>query len=642
MKWLRRSEMHMPRTSSRTGWILCLALALGMVAAAENGKDALKRETSAIRVVFDAHQPGLAALSYDSLQKGSFRASPIVVPGASPVEYTVSVKDGWVRYAPSADPKHAVWEMRCDGDTLTMRSLFQPHGASRDVTWRFNPDVTHATLLGRVTAEGDMALPAVLHLPGMGSLRIYAKGNGSAVLRYDAARSPTLRFVDVTFPAATAEHKQIEYSLQTAAIFPAIPGMEPGDLRFDGFRRDWMDMFQQQARLHVLANNATSDPCAFVLYFYSDMARYTPELVKGLTALDIVRDSLDRYLGGFLTYGQPGYRGVDALAGASPSPITEWFPHAALDTYPSLLISAYDYADGSGDERWLRQNYNGLRKWAELMTAPNADGSPLLEFPVSGDSGSWGEKLTLRPANWWDAVGFGHQDAYSNALGYRALRSMAALADRVGETADAAKYRKRAQELHDAYAAAFLDPATGVLAGWRSSDGQLHDYYFTFVNGIAVRYGLIEGEQARQVMDRLLAKMKSVGYTNFALGLPGNLIPIHRADYVDLNPRWGGPKRADGSDTFQVYQNGGATGSFAYFTIAALYQLGDKEEGDRILMPMMKSFAEQGFSGRAPDGMTYDIKDWQGRPHGYEGLLVDNYYALLTVLDRANLIEKMP
>ena len=127
------------------------------------------------------------------------------------------------------------------------------------------------------------------------------------------------------------------------------------------------------------------------------------------------------------------------------SVISKWFPHPSLDTYPSLLISAYDYADGSGDDGWLRKNYPGLRKWAELMTEPNADGSPLLEFRVSGNYGSWTERLTLRPANWWDAVGFGHQDAYSNALGYRALRGMAALADRVGEKADALKYRQRAR-----------------------------------------------------------------------------------------------------------------------------------------------------------------------------------------------------
>lgn len=590
-----------------------------------------------MRIAFDPQQPGLDALSFDSLKRGSFRASPIVAPGSSPVRYNVNERDGWIRYALNSDPEHPVWEMRCDGDTLRMRSRFRPNGASRDLTWRFDPDVAHATLLGHVTPEGNIALPAVLHLPGMGSLRIYAKGSSSTALRYEAHRRPDL-FVAVTFPAATAEHTLLEYTLETAAIFPAIPGMEPGDTRFDGFRREWLDALQLNAELHILANNAASDPCAFVLYFYSDMARYTPELAKGLTALDLVRDSLDRYLGGYRSYGMPGFKEFDGRTEKADPRV----PYVFLDVYPSLLISAYDYAGGSGDERWLRKNYKGLRAWAEAIMAANADGSPLLEYPASGNSGSWGDPFTVRPANWWDTIGFGHQDAYSNALAYRALRSMAALADRVGETADAARYRERALAIRDAYSSAFLDSSAGVVAGWRSSDGQLHNYYFTFVNGIAVRYGLIEGEQAQQAMDRILAKMDSVGYRNFALGLPGNLVPVRRADYVDNDPRFGGSKREDGSDSFQVYENGGATACFAYFTTAALYQLGEKDEGDKILMPMIDAFAQQGFSGRAANGMTYDWKDWQGGAHGYEGFLVDNYYALLAVLDRAQMIEKMP
>jgi len=496
--------------------------------------------------------------------------------------------------------------------------------------------VTHATLLGHVTDAGDVALPAVLHLPGMGSLRVYAKGSGPAVLRYDARRSPT-GFVKIIFPAATAERKSVEYTLVTAAIYPAVPGIATDDPRFDGFRRGFLDIFQQHAEWHVLANNAASDACAFAVYEYADIARYTPELVKGLTALDLVRQTLDRYLNGFLGYGQPGYKNFDVPDFGEPDEL-----YAFSDTYPSLLISAYDYADGSGDDRWLRQNYKGLRKWAEAMTAPNADGSPLLEYPVSGNSGSWTARITVRPANWWDTIGFGHQDAYSNALGYRALRGMAAMAERIGETADAAKYRARAQKIHDAYASAFLDTKAGVLAGWRSRDGQLHNYYFPFVNGIAVRYGLIEGEQARQAMDRILAKMDAVGYRDFSLGLPGNLIPIRRADYVEPDVSAGSPRKEDGSDGFEIYENGGATACFAYFTMAALYQLGEKEQGDRILMPMLDAFTRQGFSGRAPNGRTYDWKDWKGGAHGYEGFLVDNYYALLAVLDRANMIEKMP
>lgn len=131
-------------------------------------------------------------------------------------------------------------------------------------------------------------------------------------------------------------------------------------------------------------------------------------------------------------------------------------------------------------------------------------------------------------------------------------------------------------------------------------------------------------------------------YRDFSLGLPGNLVPIHRADYVDLDPRRGGPRKEDGSDGFEKYEDGGATACFAYFTVAALYHLGDKEGGDRILMPMLDSFARQGFSGRAPNGDTHDWRDWRGGANGYEGFRVDNYYALLAVLDRAGLMENLP
>jgi hypothetical protein len=636
----KRTGLHGWRGSLSKALIPSVAvvfsLAVGLPAtalAAEAGEGALRRETSSIRVTFDGRQPGLSALSIDSLQRDTFRPSPIVDAGAPAAHYTVTTKDGWVLYAVDSDPSHPVWEMSCEGDKLLMRSFFRPSGASRDMTWKFNPDVTHATLLGHVTAGGDVGLPAVLHLPGMGSMRIAA--NGAAALHYDARRNGA-HFVSVTFPAATEQHKLMEYTLETAAIYPALPDIAADDPRFDGFRRDFLDIFQQQAELHVLANNAASDACGFTVYEYADMARHTPELAKGLTALDLVRETLDRYLAGFVAYGMPGYKMFDTA-----DPDTQ-FPHPSLDTYPSLLIAAYDYADGSGDQRWLRQNYKGLRKWAEQMTAANADGSPLLEYPESGNSGSWTERITVRPSNWWDTIGFAHQDAYANALGYRALRGMATLAERVGETADAKKYRLRAEQIHDAYAKAFMDPQAGVVAGWRSRDGQLHNYYFPFVSGIAVRYGLIDGEQARQVMANILRKMESVGYNNFSRGIPGNLVAVRRADYVDLDHRFGGPAREDGEDGFEIYENGGTTASFAYFTMAALYCLDEKEKGDKILLPMLDGFARQGFSGRAPNGLSYDWMDWKGGAHGYEGFLVDNYYALLAVLDREKLMERMP
>ena len=37
------------------------------------------------------------------------------------------------------------------------------------------------------------------------------------------------------------------------------------------------------------------------------------------------------------------------------------------------------------------------------------------------------------------------------------------------------------------------------------------------------------------VMDRLLDKMAEVGYTGFSLGLPGDLMPVKKGDYVHEN-----------------------------------------------------------------------------------------------------------
>jgi hypothetical protein len=211
---------------------------------------------------------------------------------------------------------------------------------------------------------------------------------------------------------------------------------------------------------------------------------------------------------------------------------------------------------------------------------------------------------------------------------------MAELAEAAGHKDDVKRYRKRAAMLKGIFHDTFYNPATGVLAGWKSADGKLHDYYFVFVNGMAVTYGLVTIEQGNKIWDALLAKMRAVGYDRFDLGLPGNLIPIRREDYVDLNPRYGGPSKEDGSDGFQVFENGGASACYAYYTIEALRKLGRDDEANAIFYPILKAFKDGGFQGPGPHGMTYDWTDWKGNPNGYEGLLVDNYLTLLAAVPK--------
>jgi hypothetical protein len=269
------------------------------------------------------------------------------------------------------------------------------------------------------------------------------------------------------------------------------------------------------------------------------------------------------------------------------------------------------------------------------MISADRDGNGLIEYPRSGN---YGEQVSeeSRPSNWWDCINFGHEDAYSNALVYRACRMLAPLAVRLEHHDDAKTLNCFADRLKEAYVPAFLNPETGILAGWRSADGQLHDYWFTFVQSVAVSYGLVEGPLAADLMDRILTKMEEVGFNRFDLGLPGNLVPIKKGDYQsDETPpeRFGVPRLEDGSDGFQFYENGGATGCWVYYMIKALCITGRMKRASELMRAMLKSYANNTFLGFGENGMSRDWRDWNGGCHGYEGLLVENFKALLCIVE---------
>jgi hypothetical protein len=598
-------------TKSRVIAAAALCLFLAMLDAAWGAP--LQTRTLYYSVALTADGENLQSLSVDSLGQGKFRPSALFPPEE--------------KAAAAAEPG---WRFEFSPKSFRLKSVYRKGATPAALTLRFNPEVSHATLLALVD-DGKASLPAVLYLPEQGALRIEAASREPVNLGYDAHRKDK-GYVAVTFPAATEANPSVVYTFTVTAIYPHLSWMD-SDPRFDGFRRNYLNIFQVQAEDGVLANHAASDPCAFVQHMYSEVARYAPPLAKGLTAMDLIRMSLDKYLAGALAYGMPGYQMFDGPPGE-----TGGFKTFSADSYPSMLVAAGDYMETTHDTAWLSKNYKGLRAWTEAMLATDTNGNGLVKYYASGNAGSWPHTkevdVPLRPANWWDTIGFGYEDAYSNALAYHALVQMAELAQENKQTADAERYRERAKKLKAAYVPTFMDEKTGVLAGWRSEDGKLHDYYFPWVNGAAVVYGLVPPELGNKIFDRLLAKMKEVGYTNFELGLPGNLIPIRREDSVTVDRRWGGPSKEDGSDGFQIYENGGATASYEFYTIAALYKLGRVADGDRILFPTLKAVKTGGFEGRGPNGMTYDWKAWDGTPHGYEGFLSDNFMVLAAVMHR--------
>ena len=577
--------------------------------------------------------PAFTFFALDSLGRGQLAVDSLLAPPPPKVASLVpSPAAGQFAYglleAETGAPP--AWEVQCGEDKLTLRSRWAGITNAPPFSLTFNQKLCHATLLGLMRpGERRVALPCVLHLPDQGSARISCNVPG-ARLDYDARRFVNPAYVSIAFPAATAERPLLEYRLEVTAIYPHLPGIEK-DARFDGFRRNFLNILQLNPRLQMLANNASSDIVPFTVFKYSEVAMRAPPLAKGLTCLDIVRMTLERYLAGTKGYGQPGYG--KETQGADLVPWTT--PYTSSDTYPSLLIAACNYINGANDWKWARANYARLADWAQQMMATDHDGNGLIEYPASGN---YGDRPTAarRPSNWWDTINFGHEDAYANALAYRACGLFAKVAGTLGHREDAALYASKASRLRAAYLPAFLDPATGVLAGWRSADGKLHDYWFTFVNGVAISYGLVDDQEARRIMDNLLRKMAQVGYTNFNLGLPGNLVPVHKGDYADHNTPpevHGVPRREDGSDGFQYYENGGATACFAYFTVKALYQTGRVQDARRLFDPMLRSYAAGEFQGFGPNGLSKDWRDWSGGCHGYEGFLADGYLGLLAVYD---------
>ena len=537
---------------------------------------------------------------------GGYKASTSTSGGVHRVAYRSNL---------AAENSLPAWTFEFHDRKIVLSSEWYADVEPPAIVFPFNLNQVHSTVLGVYRRNNLLAVPALMHFPGQGSVRLTAS-TPDVGLTYVSDR-PNSR-ARLSLPGADFEHQRVVYTLDVTAIYPDVPGIA-GDPRFDAFRRNWLNALQLNPSLQALANNTASDSCAFCYYEFADIAALTPPLAQGLTALDVMRQTLDRMLAGGFAYGMP---------------VVPDHPTASSDTFPAMVIAAANCVRAGHSDAWLATNYHGIRAWIESMLATDSNGDGLIKYCISGNSGIWGEGFPkLRPSNWWDTIGFGYEDAYANALAYRALGDMAMLAKKLGKAADQARYQTAANKLRDVFYQRFYNPETGILGGWRSADGELHDYYFLWVNGIAIHYGMVEKPQANAIMDKLLAKMQEVGYDKFNMGLPGNLITVTLKDYVHKNPdgHFGGGVRADNADGFQNYENGGATGSFAFFTLAALYDLGRKDEADKILFAMLDEYGRCGFEGRGAQGRSNDWRRWDGTPTGYEGYLTDNYYTMLAV-----------
>jgi hypothetical protein len=597
--------------------------------------DTVTYSSAWLRATFRLDRPVLSYLALDATGAGHLARNLLKPPRGGD-----SAADGWDQQANSAGASFTVSRrgnvLRYEGvqlgdlEALSLTFTVEPKAIrigldravpatylsrfSSPLRLLFNAGVTPPSPMGRLAGRGELAFPVLLHFPDHGTL-LATTGGDAATWRFTARRGEREVELDLTGGVRRDEANAVSYQqaglshttldLRLTEVCPDQATVD-ADPKLAGVKRGWLNIFAFRPDMGCLSNNTVSDTCQFCFYEYADQAYQTPPLFAGFTALDLVRTTLDSAFDGV----KPLYGGDTAIF---------------VDSDPSMVIAAWDVIDGLRDEAWLKRRLGDIEKYGEHILAADQDGDGLAESRRSGNSGSGGGGAGEWSSNWWDVISFGWKDAYGIALDYRALRCLADLERRAGDGAKAARYTAAADKIKQLYYPTFYDPATGILAGWKSKDGQLHDYWFLWVNGIAISYGLVTPAQGNAIVDKLQAKIKEVGYTSFKLGLPGNLAPVARKDYAGGGVM-GQPHKDDGSDSFQVYENGAATASFAYHYLQALYSLGRRAEADAIFDAMLEGYRDGVYQNGVGTGV--DWRRWDGRPCGYEGLLTDTYYAL--------------
>ncbi|HMB89673.1 MAG TPA: hypothetical protein VKP65_02425 [Rhodothermales bacterium] len=533
------------------------------------------------------------------------------------VTYTIDIEGTGQRY-------RLAWEVL--PDRLMLRAERQGEEALRawhSSVWNLalNSTVAPAHVIGATIRESEtglMPLPAWLHAPRFGSFKIEADAATEATfLRSDAFRHLDMTTAEIKLgelPQPEGDYllpagryrAQIEWQLAQ----PEIPLQEhtPPEIA-RAVRNASLTAMTYRADTATLSNNGASMHCPICMDNWSATTTRLGALLPNVQAVDLLRDSLERWLD-----GGPGYTSGRLLQDGEL--------HQAEDEYlmtgTACLLGLADFLEHTGTPDWLARYREPIRRQLDRMRARDLDGDGLIESPYRTGVSGTGQWSTC----WFDVVSYGWKDAFSNALLYPALVKLADVLPRLEQPNLADGLRDWAKQLRAAYRPTFFNPETGWLAGWRCKEDKLHDYAFLAPNGAAVNGGLLDKDDARAIMERLWGETLRVNLPDPYLGLPGNLWHIPDEDLSDIMQGF----------PLGYYQNGGRTHSQSRHFVGALYRVGMLQEANYMLSRLCKGLADGTVYGGCRSGL--DWRYWDGRPCGYEGLLTDQFGILAIALQQ--------
>ncbi len=425
----------------------------------------------------------------------------------------------------------------------------------------------------------------------------------------------------------------------------------------------YLNYFRKPTLTHLLANNALSDPAAISLMYYSEPMLFWHEPVPGISVLPLLRHSLDYYLKHQVEF--------DGRVNA----VFERGFELYLVSCPTLITAAWHYWTLTHDDAWLKGHIATLHRIGAFLVRRDGDHDGIVESFRCGNA--WTLREPDRGDIWFEAMNFGHKNAYVNAYIYPAWLRLAEMLEAAGQPGGAEFFRRRAEKLRVAYVEKFLSPTNGWFVSWISEDGEVHDYCHTFVNGMAVAFGIVPPEQGKEILQRVASKAHESGFKNWHLGVPANLLPAKISDLfgppIPLNGEADGPwwtvesqpttpeeerakcgchlawipaelwqKGVCHRDEVEAGQFGLRIGNGTIFPTLSWYYLqglqtaGLHEEADRIFNAMLGSaeagLLQTGIVNTAWAGGEYFT--WDGIPCGYEGYLPESWNFLVAAFTR--------
>ena len=321
-----------------------------------------------------------------------------------------------------------------------------------------------------------------------------------------------------------------------------------------------------------------------------------------------------------------------------------------VSTGGSLIISAWDYYTLSKDKIWLEKRIQVLHLIADYLLRRDVDKDGLIESINSGNAG------TLRDPDradiWFEMMNFGYKNSWTNLISYRAFMCLACLLDEAGQHDGANYYRQKGDLLRKAFVKRFLSPGNGWFVSWISLDGEVHDYCHTFINGMAVAYGIVPPDQGRNIMEKVVAKSKTIGFKNWQLGIPANLIPCRKEDMI--GPRIGIDGKPVKNDFYwpddlteeaafgNRYTDGTIHPPLVWPYLLGLQVAGLNDESDMILNSMIKS-AQEGLFQNGIVNVGYGGAEHfysNGLTCGYEGYLPESFNFMMACFTRSSEMRK--